>query len=89
MQYLAILIVIFFLLIRWFVRSISPSCSPISNKDIGKKFKRVTDKDFGDVLQEYDEEVHMVHVPKQILETIPKGKAVELVTIENNMPIFA
>lgn len=89
MPYVFLLLLAIIIICGLIMRNISTTRSPISEKDIGKQFKRIHDVKYGDVLQECDEESHLATVPHDILLTIPMEKPVRLVSINNNTPVFA
>lgn len=88
MEYVILIIFIILAIVCVIMRNISSRCSPISDKDIGKQFKRVDDPKFGSVLQECDEESRMVQISNDVLDTIPKEKLVRLISIKDNIPTF-
>lgn len=69
------------------LRNITPQRSIVSPKDIGQRFRVIEDKKFGVILQQYDEEAHLVIVSTDILLDTAIGKLVEIKGIEHGMPV--
>jgi hypothetical protein len=66
---------------------ITPKRTLVSPKDVGQRFRVIKDKKFDVVLQQCDEETHLVIASTEILNQTSIGKIVEIKDIKYNMPI--